>query len=135
MVYFIQGKITKLIKIGRVDRVAKNPVALRIKELQVGSPDELVVLLCIPEWNKKEESFLHKKFAHLRVHGEWFKLEQELLDFITKSTEIEWLTYESARYLRDYMDEGPKASQVKRKNLEDLEEKRFKEKLRQIRAK
>jgi len=123
LVYFIQGTITKLIKIGRTDRVVRNPEKLRFKELQAGSPDELVILACVPEWSKKEECVLHRGFAHLRVHGEWFRPEQELLDFLDKPLEavVEWLSDQSARPLKKGLD--PK----------DLEEKRFKEKLRQLR--
>ena len=33
------------------------------------------------------EKYLHKKFSSLRLDGEWFKPEQELMDFIAKSTQ------------------------------------------------
>lgn len=93
MVYFIQGEITRLIKIGCTIRCPqlRTPNAkkeerkgqcFRIEELQTGSPDELVVLACVPQWGVKEEYALHKRFAHLRVRGEWFRPEKELLDFV-----------------------------------------------------
>jgi hypothetical protein len=34
--------------------------------------------------DKRIERALHQKFGELRVHGEWFRLETPLLDFITK---------------------------------------------------
>lgn len=75
-IYFIISE-NGLIKIGfttkKMDR--------RLKELQCYSPDKLEVLETI-EGNTKLESFLHRKFKHLKSHGEWFKNEKELMKFI-----------------------------------------------------
>ena len=62
--YFIQGKATGLIKIGKAIHIRK-----RLAALQTGSPDELVCIFNIMgDWEKR----LHKKFASDRRHGEWF---------------------------------------------------------------
>lgn len=77
-VYFIESK-SGLIKIGRSNR----PHA-RFKAIKSMSPEELTLLGTIPE-SVVTESQLHKKFAHLRQHGEWFSDSPELRDFIEKN--------------------------------------------------
>lgn len=55
-----------MLKIGKAD-----DVALRVKDLQVGSPAVLrVALLC--SGGLAEEGALHRRFAEHRRHGEWF---------------------------------------------------------------
>lgn len=73
--YFIQGKLTGLIKIGKTSRGVKERRGL----LQIGSPDKLHILKFIK--GDREEVY-HEKFAHLREHGEWFRPAPELLEFI-----------------------------------------------------
>ncbi len=72
-VYFIQGQITGLIKIGWTISVEG-----RLFTLQASSPDKLKVLGWFPG-NGREERALHKHFASCRSHGEWFFPEPELL--------------------------------------------------------
>jgi T5orf172 domain len=72
--YFIQGEKTGLIKIGK-----SRDLPQRFKDLQAASPDILVVL---KSHKGDVERTLHKAFASLRLHGEWFTPGQELLDFI-----------------------------------------------------
>jgi hypothetical protein len=72
--YFIQGQVMRLIKIG----LAKN-ISERLNTLQCGSPDNLVVLKTI---SGNVERVYHKRFAHFRLHGEWFRPAPELLEFI-----------------------------------------------------
>jgi hypothetical protein len=62
--YFIQGRMTEFIKIGKASDVKKRLLALRI-----GSPDELVLLAQI---DGDQERKLHKRFSADRHHGEWF---------------------------------------------------------------
>lgn len=76
MVYFIQGHITKLIKIGW----ANSPTA-RFDNLQCGSPDKLQILKEITT-EKESERYLHTQFKELRVHGEWFYPGDRLLKLI-----------------------------------------------------
>lgn len=75
--YFLQGEITKAIKIGKT----VGPVDWRCKEIQAYSPDTLVVLKYVVD---NLEEYCHAKFAHLRMHGEWFRPDPELLEFISK---------------------------------------------------
>lgn len=75
-VYFIQaGK--GAIKIGR----AKN-VDRRLKELQVGNPQELTVLATIPHETEKGakdmEQHLHDTLKSKRIRGEWFQSDIKL---------------------------------------------------------
>jgi len=79
MIYFIQNTNTNLIKIGYSALPRK-----RLKQLQLSHIDKLKILLTI-KGSYSEEGKVHKKFAHLRVNGEWFRPEKELVDFITNS--------------------------------------------------
>lgn len=76
VIYFVQGTLVPLIKIG----FASNIYA-RFKAMQVGSPDKLRVILLLNSEDGLEES-IHRRFAYLRQHGEWFSPEKELLDYI-----------------------------------------------------
>ena len=64
------------IKIGTSTNVRK-----RIKALATGTPlpPELVAVMAGGAWREKE---LHRRFAHLRVTGEWFRAGVELMEFI-----------------------------------------------------
>lgn len=77
MIYFIQSADgTGPIKIG----FAVDPQK-RIAEIQRMSPTRLRTLATI-DGDRATESVLHRGFSHLRAYGEWFRPEQELLDFI-----------------------------------------------------
>ena len=76
-VYFIQGEVTKLIKIGYTNNVQK-----RLKALQ--QSEELTLLKQIDEVTRAYETELHQRFSHLCARGEWFRPKKELLDFIHK---------------------------------------------------
>jgi Meiotically up-regulated gene 113 len=54
----------------------------RRSQLQTSTPYELRVVLAIPGTMETEKK-LHKRFQHLRVRGEWFRKDPELLEFIT----------------------------------------------------
>lgn len=75
-VYFIQGEGGGLIKIGW----ATNP-AVRLKAMQMVCPVRLVMLLSFPGSGDTERA-LHKRFANLRAHGEWFEPSAALLAVI-----------------------------------------------------
>lgn len=53
----------------------------RISTLQVSFPEAIEVLAIVPN-ARVSEAAAHAKFAHLRLSGEWFRAEPELLDFI-----------------------------------------------------
>lgn len=79
-VYFIYSKENNAIKIGRAKNVEK-----RLKSLQTAHPYQLKVIKTFSvkggKAAKELESSLHQKFDHLRLSGEWFKAEPELLDY------------------------------------------------------
>lgn len=77
--YFIQGEEGGPIKIG----FTKNRPSERLTELQIGSP---VKLRFVGFMRGRREPELHRQFAHLRLHGEWFDNETELCDFIQENT-------------------------------------------------
>ena len=75
-VYFLLGAKSKRLKIGHSFQVSS-----RVKTLQASSPEELALLKTIPG-SKQLEAKLHEKFAHLRLHGEWFKADTEIMKYI-----------------------------------------------------
>jgi len=84
-VYFVgSGKLgAGLIKIGYAE-----DVAARLSSLQVGSAEPLHLLGDLPG-DREAEEWLHNRFGHLRVRGEWFLPAPELLDFIVESLRSE----------------------------------------------
>lgn len=75
--YFIGNRKNNTVKIGK----SVSPGA-RLKHLQTGCPDKLVLYRFIPHESPFTEKEIHKKFAHLRVSGEWFKYTDELKHFV-----------------------------------------------------
>lgn len=76
-VYFIEAMTTPtIIKIGFSCCVQK-----RLQDLRVASPVGLRLLASIRGGAAKETD-MHRRFAHLRVDGEWFRAAPELLAFI-----------------------------------------------------
>lgn len=84
MIYFIQAEDGGPVKIGYTGSSVKS----RLTTLQVSSSKKLNVLAKI-RGSKTFEKHLHNKFDHLRISGEWFKPEQELLNFIAELVELE----------------------------------------------
>ena len=76
MIYFIESE-SGHVKIG----YTRNNVNGRLAALQGGNPHKLFLRKTI-DGNTEQEKLIHKKFKHLRCKGEWFKLEQEITDFI-----------------------------------------------------
>ena len=66
-VYFIQGKQTRLIKIGYSQSIKQ-----RLTDLRAANADELEVLFLVVA-SKSLEQWLHKLFAEHHHHAEWFK--------------------------------------------------------------
>jgi len=56
-------------------------VAARVKTLQTGSPVPLTLLAAFPG-DRATEAALHRRYAHLRVAGEWFRADPDLLTII-----------------------------------------------------
>lgn len=76
-VYFIQPDGERVVKIGQ----AKN-VFSRLYSLQTAHHRRLVLLAVLDGSDKEGEVELHRRFAKLRIRGEWFKLGAELMRFI-----------------------------------------------------
>jgi len=81
MIYFIQGEVTRLVKIGYTSKFIHN----RMPNLQTGSPDRLVFLGGIPG-TVGEEQLLHERFEKCHSHGEWFDPVDHLMKFIDTNT-------------------------------------------------
>ncbi len=77
-IYFVEGANLGLVKIGYATRVLR-----RISELTTGCPVRLE-LRAIAIGTFDDERRLHRRFAHLRKHGEWFRLDAELRALIAR---------------------------------------------------
>jgi len=75
-VYFMLAVGTEKIKIG-----VAGDVELRLSNLQVGSPYKLLLLVSFPG-NELLEKILHNLLKPYKVRGEWFKMDDEVLDVI-----------------------------------------------------
>ncbi len=78
-VYFIRAKGTDLVKIGFARHVFD-----RLTQLQTGCPTDLEVLLEI-RGTLKDENQYQRKFSHLHVRGEWYRLAGSLKKFIKEN--------------------------------------------------
>ena len=79
-VYFISSaKEDGPVKIGFTSREVES----RLKAIQTGHPDRLVILGSI-EGNQYLEGNIHRRFAASRLQGEWFQRTQELLAMIAE---------------------------------------------------
>ena len=76
MIYFIKSE-SGHVKIG----YTRNNVERRLTELQVGNPFKLSILKTI-DFPKKQEILIHQKFYSSRCQGEWFLLNEDILEFI-----------------------------------------------------
>lgn len=81
-VYFLQCTETQKIKIGHAGDVAQ-----RIREIQVYSPTELRPI-ALAVGGREREAELHRRYAAVRSHGEWFYPTYALLKFIRENCQI-----------------------------------------------
>ena len=72
-VYFIAASDLNLVKIG----TCRDAPGKRLAALQTGSPALLDLISAIPG-DRALEQRLHRAFADLREHGEWFRFEGAL---------------------------------------------------------
>jgi len=77
MIYFIGNIEHNIVKIGYTQYKDQ-----RIKTLQTACPYELILFKCI-DGNEKEEHMLHERFKLYRKKGEWFALDQSIIDYYT----------------------------------------------------
>jgi hypothetical protein len=75
-VYFIVNSAAEVVKIG----FSHDPESRR-RDLQCGSVDPLH-LLRVVDGGPKIEAWLHKRFSHLRISGEWFHFNPEMLTVV-----------------------------------------------------
>lgn len=77
-IYFIENLFNSEIKIG-----VSSDIDTRLKQISsdIKSPVKLIKLINGDEQKEKE---LHNRFSRDRVHGEWFKPSNELLDNINE---------------------------------------------------
>ena len=73
MIYFIQSGTNGPVKIGYSAAGAEQ----RLANLQTGSAAVLRIVGLV-NGSRKDEAEWHRRFAHLRIHGEWFKWAPEL---------------------------------------------------------
>lgn len=77
-VYFVRSIETDRIKVG----YTYGSVNKRLCTMQTGSPEKLELLLSVPNAGRYEESWIHRRFKETRIHGEWFKMDEEMKIFI-----------------------------------------------------
>jgi len=75
-VYFVQGELSRLIKVGTSVKVLE-----RIQDLAWASPDKLALLGVMPG-GKTAEQALQRVFWEYHSHGEWFRPNRWLEAFI-----------------------------------------------------
>lgn len=67
-IYLIRSGKRGHVKIGWT----ASSVESRLAELQCGNPEKLIVCRVIENMSRRDEASMHKRFAALRIHGEWF---------------------------------------------------------------
>lgn len=80
-VYFVRGG--DLVKIGFSANVTQ-----RLGDLRIGSPVKLE-LWHVCAGGRDLERALHERFAKDRSHGEWFRVSDEIADFVSRARERE----------------------------------------------
>lgn len=78
-VYFVRAGA--VVKVG-----TSQDVRARLRTLQTGCPEPLQ-LLAVMRGGRAEEAEVHRLFDYLRIHGEWFRAEPELMRFIASLEE------------------------------------------------
>ena len=76
-IYFVEAVGTGLVKIGFTNRW----VSQRLRELQTTSPHYLRLLHSI-DGTAGDERNLHVRFAKCHHRGEWFRLGDEIMEFL-----------------------------------------------------
>lgn len=76
--YFILAPHSLSVKIGYTGNVP----AQRLIQLQVGTPEPLLLLGYMPADEVYTELFLHEHFRNLKIRGEWFQFNSDVADFI-----------------------------------------------------
>ena len=80
VVYFVEAVGLDKVKIGTTTRIKS-----RLAAMQTGSPVRLELLGHL-DGSTVTEADMHRRFEHLRLHGEWFLATTELRAFIENTT-------------------------------------------------
>jgi hypothetical protein len=81
-VYFIGNLEHKWVKIGRTINLSK-----RLSSIQTGCPCLLEILGYIKSKDaNKLEKQMHRKFNRSKMHGEWYVLSKDIMEFIEYET-------------------------------------------------
>jgi hypothetical protein len=88
-VYFITATYERNypVKIGFTE--TEKGIYARLASLQTGNPNKLKVI----RFEKAcygHEQYLHEKYGYLRLEGEWFKRNKQLIEYINTETEGAW---------------------------------------------
>jgi hypothetical protein len=78
-VYILRAEGEDIVKIGFT---SSPQIWKRLKAIQSNSPIKLGILLYFLEEGRSLETSLHREFRQYRLHGEWFRYEGELVDFV-----------------------------------------------------
>lgn len=82
-IYFIADKAQTAIKIGRTKDLLD-----RFANLRGSCPVPLVFVGYNPTDERRAEGLVHKRFAHLRMHSEWFRYSAEIISAIERPARI-----------------------------------------------
>jgi hypothetical protein len=117
-IYFIRehevGGFSPYTKIGLITYKNDRNSQSRISEHQTGNPRELSVFRYVPTFCvSAAETYMHRKYASLRFHGEWFQLSEsqilEAVDFcesLAKRFDGEKEVLDKADELKDIVSNG-----------------------------
>ncbi len=94
MIYIIRAVELNRVKIGTTSGPS---VAQRLSQLRTGCPTELALLVTF-EGDHAEESKLHRQFAYLRTHGEWFEYTGALRLFVEEKCSDQEAIQEAREY-------------------------------------
>ncbi len=78
-VYFVQSGGCGPVKIGWT----RGPVLRRLAQLQTSHPSRLLLLADVPGTRNLERG-LHATYGDLRMSGEWFRPEAELMELVNE---------------------------------------------------
>lgn len=82
IVYFVQINLDGPVKIGKTCDDVRN----RLVTLRTGVPYPSTLLGVIETKDSELEATMHNRFRHLRICREWFRPDEELMQFIRSST-------------------------------------------------
>lgn len=98
MIYFLAAPTAGMVKIGYSYSMWE-----RVEVIQAMSPVRLNLIGAMPG-DRTTEAALHLRFAHLRSHGEWFRLDDDLDGFISLQSMIHFWNSASRQSRARFID-------------------------------